>query len=225
MAKREAAGDMSVAEMARLVDTNPADVDSILGFPEAIYAGVEAGESTESTLVDMVTLRSGLYIPDIAQRYRRAEQRIAEGVGEVALVVVRRSEEAQGRPHKLWSPQSSRTKLYAGRIISASPVIDARRGRWALPTERYTTQLRGQSKAETHEGPMPVDDLLLNPARPGLNSTLDQEFHTEPIEFGHEDTDTPRGSITAIHRMLKQTVLYVGVEEITKAGYQGVLSA
>jgi hypothetical protein len=223
MAKREAAGDVSVAEMARLVDAKPADANSIHGFPEAIYAGVEAGESTESTLVDMVTLRSGIYIPDIAKRYRKAEQRIADGVGEIALVVVKRSEEAQGRPHKVWSLQSSRTKLYAGRIIAPDPIIDASRGQWALPTKRYTTQLRGQTKADAQTGPMPVDDLLLRPASPGLNSTLDQELHTEPIKFGHENTDSPRGSIAVIHRMLKHTVLYVGVEEITKAGYQGVL--
>jgi|ERR1039458_236820 hypothetical protein len=180
----------------------------------------ETSKQTGSEFIDMINARSEHVALEVTERYRRAEARIAESVGEVALIVVRREEQNLEDRGKLWVPQSPQIKLYAGRISGAAPVVDPKSKRWAIPTKQYLVQVRGKAGVSSKEGPMPVDDFVPKPADPAVNSSLGQEVYREAMEYTYGEEDSHLGVTTVRCRLSKQTSLFIGLGEISKTLYE-----
>jgi hypothetical protein len=200
----------SVAEMTRSVDEQAAGEpgNEILSQAIEIAQRVQSGEgSTGSELADLVTVRSGIYLPDMARRYREAEKRIAEGVGQVALVIVNREVQELIPGTTKWSSSRGSGEALACKIADPELIIDAEQGTWSIPANEYF-RLYPVGRSLEDEGPMPINDLLTHPAVPTLSSTLGQEFYSE--------TRTRPSDNHALHpiayRVLQETKLLIGDE-------------
>jgi hypothetical protein len=205
----------SVVELMGRVDEHvacerPNALDNAIG----VYEGIRDGDSSGSALVDMVIMRSGLYVPDVAARYREAEERIAENVGEIAVVVETTEVQDRDRMDERWLPHRPIVKLFAGRIIAPELVVDVTAGTWAIPTEQYFVPYKGEANI-AGDGPMPVNDRLIHPATPSLDSMLGQERMTKTVTRPSPD-HTP---YQIPYRVFGRTELHVGQEAIDAAGY------
>lgn len=203
-------------EMARRVDEHAAAAERLKDFPEAIHKQVKAGGSTGSKLADMVILRSGIYMPETVRAYRHAEDRIAQSVGETALIVVRKSEENWDQAYKRWDLKGSAVQLYMCRIDAEEPVVNSKLGRWSIPSKQYVryserNRPRGkENNAEVTKGTMPVDDYLEHPETVGRNSTLGQKLCSQALRYSYGQEHP----VMVEYRLWKATSLMIGAEEI-----------
>jgi hypothetical protein len=209
----------SVVELMGRVDEHvacerPNALQSALG----VYEGIRDGDSSGSALIDMVIMRSGIYIPEMVQPYLEAEKQIEENVGEIAVVVETTEVQDRDRMDERWFPHRPIVKLFAGKIIAPEPVVDVAAGTWAIPTEQYFVPYMGEANI-AGDGPMPVNDRLINPATPSLNSTLGQERMTQTASRPSPD----HVPYKIPYRVFGQTELHVGQEAVDEAGY-GVIA-
>jgi hypothetical protein len=203
----------SVVELMGRVDEHAVNESpNALQNALAVYEGIRDGDSSGSALVDMVIMRSGLYLPDVAARYKEAEEAIAEKVGEIAVVVETTEIQDRDRMDERWLPHRPLVKILAGRIIAPELVVDVAAGTWAIPTEQYFTPYMGEPNI-AGDGPMPVNDRLISPATPSLNSTLGKERMTETTTRPSPD----HVPYQIPYRVFGRTELHVGQEAIDEA--------
>jgi len=220
---------LSVTEMAHQLDAHADAAERVKDFGTEIYREVVANDGTNPVLgllADMVVVRSGIYISETVRQYREAEERIAEGVGETAFVIIEKSSE-------WWTPSSRRGNMgswvpgrrtqfevsTAGRISAPDPIVDDQGIRWKIPVQQYASRRTQTSKYKVSAGPMPVKDLLEYPDDVRHRSALNQAQLESGI-FQHTsggDVEDPlSGGERRSYRMLMKTILLIGNEEISE---------
>lgn len=207
--------NVGVAELMGRVDEHVAaeGANSVLQDAIDVAGGIRDGDTSGSKLVDLVIMRSGIYLPDMVQPYRETEEQIAESVGEIAVVVVTHEIQDRDRLDERWMPHRGIDRIFAGRITAPEPVVDVEAGTWAIPTEQYFTPYMGVTNI-AGSGPMPVGDELANPSVPFLRSTLGRELSTATMtrkSGDHVPYDIP-------YRVFQGTAVHIGQEAIERAG-------
>lgn len=219
MAKHKAP---TVDEMIGQYEAGREQAEHVLSLPEMIRDEVAAGRGTGSPLADMVILRSGIYVPEVASRYASLEERIADNVGKLALVVVRtradnkRVDEYSTR----WFPGKPRHDFYAGVISAEEPEINTKKGKWKIPTERHARTMTCWPpdlgiKPRAEKGSIVVDDFMHDPAVAGHSSTLGEARVSQERE-GTLSHPADRLAKTQ-YRVIQKTTVYIGNKAVGRS--------